>query len=429
MSASNWKAGVASTVITPAESLWLAGWAARRQPATGKAMDLFAKALALEDPSGERVIIVTADLIAIPRAVATAVAGHLERRFNLPRARVLFNASHTHAGPEVRPDKIPFFEIPAEFAVRIAPYVARLEERLTSVIAAALEQLEPAALRVHQCRTGFAANRRSPAGVVDHDVPVLVINRADETRLAILFGYACHNLTLPPTFCEYHGDYAGVAQAMLEKKFPGATALFVAGAGGDQDPSPRGTPELAQRHGEALAAEIEQGISRGGRAVAGSLRVGFEEVILDLQPLPATEVLQADLASTDRPRSRKAGYLLAALAGKTPLANHLACPVHVLHFGHELLLIALGGEPVVDYARRFKADFAGPLVWVAGYTNDMFGYLPTRQLQQEGGYEGGRATLWSALPTPLAETAEARVVEAVHRLVGVVPASAVSLSR
>ena len=418
MHASTWKAGVASAVITPSESMGLAGWAVRKPAATGKAVDLFAKALALADPAGERVILVTADLMAILRAVAAAVAVHLGQRCNLSRAWLLFNASHTHTGPEVRPEKIPFFEIPAEFAARMAPDVLRLEESLTSVIVAALGELEPAALLVHQARAGLAANRGAPTRVVDHDVPVLAINRADGTRLAILFGYACHNLTLPPTFCEYHGDYAGVAQAMLEKKFPGAPALFIAGTGGDQEPFPGGTPELTRRHGETLAAEVEQGISRGGRAVSGLLPIGFEEVMLDLQPLPSAEVLQAELTSSDRARSRKAGYLSAALAERTPLANRRACPVHGRHFGCDRLLIAPGGEPVVDYARRFKADFGGPLVWGAGYANDLLGCLATRQLQQAGGDEGGRATLWSARPTPLAETGEARVVEAVHRLVG-----------
>ena len=89
-----------------------------------------------------------------------------------------------------------------------------------------------------------------------------------------------------------------------------------------------------------------------------------------------------------------------------------------MKFGDELLLVALGGEPVVDYALRFKRDFAGPIVWVAGYSNDMFGYVPTREVQRQGGYEGGRAALWSALPTPVAGTTEDRIVETVHRLVG-----------
>jgi len=139
--------------------------------------------------------------------------------------------------------------------------------------------------------------------------------------------------------------------------------------------------------------------------------------MLDLAPLPTREKLKEDLRSDDPPRRRKADYLLTALAGNRALATSHPCPVQIFQFGNELLLIALGGEPVADYAQRFKRDFAGPLVWVAGYANDMFGYLPTRQIQQEGGYEGGRASLWSALPAPVAETTEERIVDAVQRLV------------
>ena len=403
--------------------MWLAGWAARREPAKGKSMELFAKALALEDANGKRVVIVTADLIAIPRGLAAAVAARVDQRWALPREQLLFNASHTHTGPEVRPDKVPFFEIPAEFAAKIGPYVLQLEESLAAVIGLALAQLEPATLRVHRGHAGFAGNRRSPTGATDHDVPVLAVTRDDGKPLAILFGYACHNLTLPPTFYEFHGDYAGVAQRSLEEKFPGATALFLAGAGADQDPSPRGTLELAEAHGQALAHAVEAAMitvaaGTAATAISKSLGVAYEEVPLDLLPIPSIETLQADLRSEDPPRRRKADYLLAALGTKRPLPTTQNCPVQVIRLGDQLLLIALGGEPVADYAQRFKRDFAGPLVWVAGYSNDMFGYLPTRQVQQEGGYEGGRAALWSALPAALAGSAEERVVAAVGRLVG-----------
>jgi hypothetical protein len=47
----------------------------------------------------------------------------------------------------------------------------------------------------------------------------------------------------------------------------------------------------------------------------------------------------------------------------------------------------------------------------------MFGYLPTRRVQAEGGYEGGRATLWSAIPAPFTDDVEDRVTAAVRRLV------------
>jgi hypothetical protein len=412
-----WKAGVATTAITPFERMWLAGWAARRKPAEGKAAELFAKALALEDPSGKRVLVVTADLIAIPHEIARAVSGQIQACWNIPKEQLLLNASHTHAGPELRPDKVPFFEIPEEFAAKIGPYAWALPHKIVSTCAAALASLQPVSLAVHRATAGFARNRRPAGGPVDHDVPILQVARADGRPLAILFGYACHNLTLPSSFCEYHGDYAGIAQSELESAFPGATAMFLAGAGADQDPAPRGSLELTQEHGQALASAIKQSSSEPGSPISGGLSAAFDEISLEFLPLPSSQELEADAASDDPPRQRKAKFLLRALEEKRLLPTSYPCPVQVLRFGNELLLIALAGEPVAEYALRFKSEFAGPLVWVAGYSNGMVGYLPTQRIQREGGYEAGRAMLWSPLPTMYAETLEERLVEAVRRLV------------
>src|SRR4051794_38934008 len=61
--APRWKAGVATEVITPKKSMWLAGYGGRTKPSEGKEHDLYVKALALEDPSGDRFVILTSDLI------------------------------------------------------------------------------------------------------------------------------------------------------------------------------------------------------------------------------------------------------------------------------------------------------------------------------------------------------------------------------
>ena len=65
-----WKAGVAKAVITPAEPMWMAGYASRDKPAEGKLQDLFAKALAIEDPQGTRLVLVTTDLVGLPKKLA-----------------------------------------------------------------------------------------------------------------------------------------------------------------------------------------------------------------------------------------------------------------------------------------------------------------------------------------------------------------------
>ncbi|HVW35852.1 MAG TPA: hypothetical protein VHB99_01065, partial [Pirellulales bacterium] len=50
--AEGWKAGAAKTVITPEKLMWMSGYGGRDKPAEGKLIDLWGKAIVLEDPAG-----------------------------------------------------------------------------------------------------------------------------------------------------------------------------------------------------------------------------------------------------------------------------------------------------------------------------------------------------------------------------------------
>ncbi|MCP5115190.1 MAG: hypothetical protein GY953_30530, partial [bacterium] len=53
----------------------------------------------------------------------------------------------------------------------------------------------------------------------------------------------------------------------------------------------------------------------------------------------------------------------------------------------DLTLVAYSGETLVDYVALAEKEL-GPLnLWVAGYSNDLYGYLPTTRVLEEGGYE------------------------------------------
>lgn len=399
--------------------MWLAGFAVRTKPSKGCLSNLHAKALALRHGDDPPLVIVTMDLIAISRDIAGCVARKVFRRHHLPRERILFAVSHTHYGPEVRPDKVPFFHIPPEYAKKIEPYVEGLKSTLVALIDEALGAMRPARCFARRDTATFAQNRRPPTpGPTDHDVPVLEVTDVQSgARRAIVFGYACHNTTIPPEDRRYCGDWAGFAQHDVEQANPGVTAMFVTGAAADQNPEVSGSIDDSRRLGRTLADAVGRSLDGEAREIAGPLLSAYEEVALDFQPLPAREQLVADASSYDVPVATKAAFLLRAMKQRHGPPKSYPCPVHAIRFGSELLLIALGGEPVVDFATRFKSRFAGPLEWVAGYCNDMFGYLPTVRVQREGGYEGGRATLWSALPMPFTESTEQRVADAVERCV------------
>ena len=76
-----WKAGVASVIITPEQSIWMAGFAHRTSPASGKLHDLWVKALAIEDASGKQAVLLTSDLSGIPKSISDSIRNRIERKF------------------------------------------------------------------------------------------------------------------------------------------------------------------------------------------------------------------------------------------------------------------------------------------------------------------------------------------------------------
>src|SRR5205814_6613315 len=86
-------------------------------------------------------------------------------------------------------------------------------------------------------------------------------------------------------------------------------------------------------------------------------------------------------------QSGNAKSLVAKLDSGETLATAYVCPVAVWQFGSDLTLVALSGEVVVDYVPLIEQAI-GPLqLWMAGYCNDVFGYLPSARVLKEGGYE------------------------------------------
>ena len=56
-------------------------------------------------------------------------------------------------------------------------------------------------------------------------------------------------------------------------------------------------------------------------------------------------------------------------------------------------------------------------MWMAGYSNDVFAYIPSARVLREGGYEGGGAMRYSALPGPFKPSVEERIMTNTRELV------------
>jgi len=427
--AEGWKAGAAKVNITPETYMWMAGYAARTKPADSKMTDLWAKALVLEDAAGKRAVLVTLDLVGIDRDQSVSICGKLQQKHGLDRSQIALNCSHTHSGPVVARNLRPMHEYSLEKPQQelIHQYADQLEAKVIDVVGQAIGKLAPAKIEWGGGQTDIAVNRRNNKaddvptlrekgmlkGPSDHGVPVLAVKSPDGKLLAAACGYACHATVLDGY--EWSGDYPGYFQIAFEEAHPGATALFWAGCGADQNPLPRRKRELAEAYGKQLAVAVSDVLATPLAPIAANLTTSYVEIPLAFAKLPTREELTAQINDTNKYIAMRAKMLLEDIAAGKPLSPTYPYPIQMWRLGDDIQWFFLGGEVVVDFAIRIKAEQRGQRSWVAGYSNDVMAYIPSRRVLTEGGYEGGGAMVYYGQPTTWSEQVESQIMEEVSR--------------
>ncbi|MHC5537338.1 hypothetical protein ACYOEI_03770, partial [Singulisphaera rosea] len=176
---------------------------------------------------------------------------------------------------------------------------------------------------------------------------------------------------------------------------------------------PRGTIEEARKHGNTLGVEVCRVLDGQLAPVVGPLQIGYAQVDLPLQQLSREEIK----GYLDRPNFQawQARHMLEVLDAGGALPTRYKAPVAVWQFGNDLTLTALPGEPVAEYATLLRRAIGPDKLWIAGYSNDCFGYLPTARVVKEGGHEAIGVTLWawSRNLSPMVGFFEPRVEEVI----------------
>ncbi|HJN13670.1 MAG: neutral/alkaline non-lysosomal ceramidase N-terminal domain-containing protein [Pirellulaceae bacterium] len=422
-----WKAGVARTVITPSQRMWMSGYAGRDRPAEGTLHDLWAKALVIEDADDNRAVLVTLDLVGISGELSSTIRDRIQDRYGLTRSQIALATSHTHSGPIVGGLTRFIYFLDDDQNRLVDEYAEFLSDRIVAVVGDALTDIAPATLQHGMGSANFAVNRRNNReadvpqlrkdnkleGPFDHELPVLTVRRDGELH-AIVFGYACHSTVL--SSYQWSGDWPGFAQIEIEQRHPGVTAMFWAGCGADQNPLPRRTVELAEDYGRQTATAVDEVLSGEMRTVNGRLITRYKEIELAFGILPTRHQLLEDIESKNRYEAARARLLLERLGRGNSLPSNHPYPLQMWSIGDDICFVILGGEVVVDYSLRIKAEISNKTVWVASYANDVLAYIPSRRVLLEGGYEGATSMVYFGHPTVWAQDVEERIMKAVEEL-------------
>jgi dienelactone hydrolase len=428
---SSWKVGYAEADITPApgEAL-LAGFGQPRQVA-GTLAPLRAQALAIEDEQGHRALLFTADVLGFGRGSVDVLRRKIEKAHGLAAPSVCFAASHTHWGPAIN--------YGANFAIGGLNvwYVGRLEETILRLADRALRDLSASRLEYGACEAHIGMNRRlpnergemgwgpNPNGSYDPHTPILRVTRAQSPKQIVLVGHACHP-TSTGTIDKWSPDYPAALRRKLESDLADARALFVMGCGGDAKvvfPNEAtgkiefaADPQLSQRAGETLAADVLAYLSRDElSALDAELETRLISGNLSLQE-PRSRAQIEELAFDGNARNSSTWWA----------RQSLACPDSRRSFGYEVQAWRLGALTVVALAGEVCADW-GPMVralpktrhaMTIGYANEVAGYIPTARIIREGGYEGDTSHMAYFLPAPFQPQMEIELTALVERALG-----------
>ncbi len=413
--------GVARVDITPGYPIRLTGYAARKTESEGVFQKLWAKAIAI-GAGKDASILITVDNCGVCANVTEEVARRLKEKAGLPRERLAVCSSHTHSAPCIVGFAPNIFAqpIPPEQLATIERYTRELTDGMERAALDALAARKPSRLTWSEGSVGFAGNRRTAGGPVDHSLPVLVVRDLEGKVRALLANYACHCTTLGSGMNKTCGDWAGFAQEEIESQMPGVIALVSIGCGADSNPAPRGGPDAgvgwAKKHAQALAAQVKRLVENKGIGLEAAPDCIFKRIELPYKKHFTRSEWEARAKESGIVGYHAQQYIARLDKGET-LPLTLPYAVQSWRFGNQLTMVFLAGEVVVDYALRLKLELDAERIWVTAYANDVPCYIPSKRILNEGGYEAMDSLWYYGRPAQLAPEIEDLIIETVKKMV------------
>ena len=428
----SWFVGASKVDITPDEPVRLSGYASRLVPSQGIEDRLSARALVLSPGSStqDALVIVSIDAIGISAVMTERVLERVLPTLKIPRSRIVFCTTHSHTAPHLDGLIPNLFGVPMsqEENAAMLRTTQKTIEGISKAVLDAAANLKPGTVEYGLGRAEFAINRRMlkdkqwvgigtvDQGPVDRNVRILRVRDMSGKLLAVSYQYACHSTSISPDANKISGDWGGISASILEEKNPGCIALPIIGCGADANPNPRGTIELSRQHGAEMATSVQEVLSHELKALPKPTNAAFVLVALASQR-PNKATLEGMQKSGSAHERNFANQWLELLSRKDRIPETYPAPVHLWSFGKDLAWVFMGGEVVVDYQIRLEKElsqFAN--VWVAGYVDDVFAYVASERVRDEGGYEVDGSMLYYGQPGRWESGTEEKIVDRVLQL-------------
>lgn len=414
--------GAAETLITPPVGTELAGYFSTRI-SEGVISELMAKAI-VAGPRPEagqpdqRVAIVACDLICMTAEITEQVRRLVHEATGMAAERLLVCATHTHTGPELRPNRP---------IARNEEWFAGLPELIARAVMEAAGNARPAHMwmgRDHE--EGLAYHRRfrfrdgsekfgpgddpsqvvGPAGPTDPEMGVIKFaEQPGADPFAVIVNYTVHIDVTGGNLIS--ADFPAVMTEVIRGVYgPETIVLFTQGASGNINhvpylcdyPWPRKGVEKSRQMGRALGGKA---LCIAEKALPGSnSSVDAMQQILQVPNYPLDDVVEKALQDAREEAPGQAGgvhkRLLEIMDSYNPDEVNPR-EVQALRLG-DAVFCSVPGEYFVEWGLEIKSWSPHPHTFIAELANDQVGYIPTWEAFRRGGY--GTTPIVSVVSSP-----------------------------
>jgi neutral ceramidase len=389
-------AGAAEVEITPDFEVELCGFALREQPSTGVLDPIFARCIYLED-GRDQLLWIVADVLALEGEFVDDFRAWAQRQLGLDPAQVLLAATHTHGAPST---------IALTAAGRRSErFVALVRERMEQVTRAAIASARACEIVSASGRLNLAIDRRNqPSKHVDPTVwSVAFRERNGGPFIAAVLNYAMHPVALGHQERRISPDWCGgagtsLAQSLTSESAKPPVVLVTNGACGNVNPPFHGASrDVVFTWGKSVADAVAEGLLAAKPAADAKLTVRAARVPIpmDWHDADGIDRIAEHMIHVLAPQTTWPGqFALAAETWRDSLKPLVAAgggrtheiEIQLARIG-DVTVVALNGEIFSRFTTELRRAVGDERLFVVGYANAAFGYIPTREAYAEGGYE------------------------------------------
>lgn len=396
--------GFSEAKITPQpESVYLDGYGFRVEPAKGVRDDLYVKVCALKDTEDNRFCIVSLDICGFNGEVSDIIKFHISMKCGIDSKQIALCSIHTHAGPACGVLQ----DLPLN-----NDYWNHVGEVAGDCVNSAFGCIKPCGFSSAFGNELASLHNRRGRGFADGSVRVGSFVDTDGNLLGLLARASCHPVI--QTSYDISADYPSVL-TRLSKEYS-VPFVFLQGSCGDVNPyfdAPLTENERIEKLGGELADSVQSvlGSEKSEVCFDGLLSSSFDFVKVPMKEFPSKEELDLSVKETAEKYYASQGRvdkhcllrLLNYYRGCSEkvskgVSPDIVVPLQVLKM-YDSVFVFLPFEVLTNTALAIEEKLVGlgfkrESVFVIGYSNHVFGYLPPKEEIALGGYEVLSAPTW-----------------------------------